>query len=102
MDALRAKINTLRPEWTRVPHFTQMELYSLQGSAQTIEAFTDDDWSIIAAFLAYKPRGEERLWQVKSRSKFIESPVDALTAANEWAIKNGRVARKGNQGSIWK
>lgn len=102
MQPLVDRVNSLRPEWKRVPHFTASEMYALSGSAKAIESLDDNALAVIRRFLAYKPRGNEKLWQVKSREKFMEAPADVLAAAEEWDRKNGGGPRTSTNGGAWK
>ena len=98
MDALKTKINSLRPEWKKMPHLSAMEMHTLQGCAHSLECLAESDWRLIQDFLAYTPRGTEKLYQVRSREKFLQTPVDTLTAATEWQKSQGNSPTKSNGG----
>jgi hypothetical protein len=98
MDALKTKINSLRPEWKKMPHLSAMEMHTLQGCAHSLECLAESDWRLIQDFLAYTPRGTEKLYQVRSREKFLQTPVDTLTAATEWQKSQGNSPAKSNGG----
>jgi hypothetical protein len=98
MDALKVKINSLRPEWKKMPHLSAMEMHTLQGCAHSLECLAESDWQLIRDFLAYAPRGTEKLYQVRSREKFLQTPVDTLTAATEWQKSQGNSPTKSNGG----
>lgn len=85
MDQIKAKVNTLRSEWGKMPHFSASENYTLQGCAHSLEGLDEASWKLMRDYLAYVPRGAEKLYQVRSREKFLQTPVDTLTAATEWA-----------------
>lgn len=85
---LAAKVNSLRPEWGRLRHFTALELATFREAEPQLAALAGDDWDSMRDFLNYSPRGDERLWQVRSRDKFLQSPADVLTHANEWRKKH--------------
>lgn len=88
MDALVRKIGLLRPGWDRA--LTAMEMHTLHGSSECLTDFADHEWQLMREYLAYQPRGGERFWQVRSREKFLQAPVDTLTAAEEWAKTHRR------------
>ena len=98
MDALKVKINSLRPEWKKMSHLSAMEMHTLQGCAHSLECLAESDWQLIRDFLAYAPRGTEKLYQVRSREKFLQTPVDTLTAATEWQKSQGNSPTKSNGG----
>jgi hypothetical protein len=98
MDALKVKINSLRPEWKKMPHLSAMEMHTLQGCAHSLACLAESDWQLIRDFLAYAPRGTEKLYQVRSREKFLQTPVDTLTAATEWQKSQGNSPTKSNGG----
>jgi hypothetical protein len=98
MDAIKAKVNTLRPEWKKMPHFSGVELHTLQSCAHSLECLTEPDWQLMRDFLAYTPRGAEKPYQVRSREKFLQTPVDTLTAATEWQKSQGNSPIKSNGG----
>ena len=98
MDALKTKINSLRPEWQKMPQLSYSESHTLQGCAHSLEGLADSDWNLIRDFLAYTPRGTEKLYQVRSREKFLQTPVDTLTAATEWQKSQGNSPTKSNGG----
>jgi len=89
MDGIKAKVNTLRAEWGKMPHFSASENYTLQGCAHSLEGLDESSWKLMRDFLAYVPRGAEKLYQVRSREKFLQTPVDTLTAATEWKKTQG-------------
>lgn len=92
------KINALRPEWKKMPHLSHMEMHTLQGCAHSLEGLEDSDWQLMRDFLAYTPRGAEKLYQVRSREKFLQTPVDTLTAATEWQKSQGAAPTKSTGG----
>lgn len=92
------KINALRPEWKKMPHLSHMEMHTLQGCAHSLEGLEDSDWELMRDFLAYAPRGAEKLYQVRSRDKFLQTPVDTLTAATEWQKSQGSAPTKSTGG----
>jgi hypothetical protein len=98
LQDLIPKINTLRPEWKKMPHLSGAEMHTLQSSAHSLECLADADWRLIRDFLAYSPKGAEKLYQVRSREKFLQTPVDTLTAATEWQKSQGNSPAKSNGG----
>jgi len=83
------KVNSLRAEWQKMPHLSATEMYTLQGCAHSLEGLDESSWSLMRDFLAYVPRGAEKIYQVRSREKFLQTPVDTLTAATEWKKTQG-------------
>lgn len=92
------KVNSLRPEWRKMPHLSAMEMHTLQGCAHSLEGLDEASWILMRNFLAYTPRGTEKLYQVRSREKFLQTPVDTLTAATEWQKSQGNSPTKSNGG----
>jgi len=99
MDGIKAKVNTLRVEWGKMPHFSASENYTLQGCAHSLEGLDESSWKLMRDFLAYVPRGAEKLYQVRSREKFLQTPVDTLTAATEWKKTQGGTSQ--STGGKW-
>jgi hypothetical protein len=98
LQELVPKVNSLRPEWKKMPHLSAMEMHTLQGCAHSLECLTETDWQLMREFLAYAPRGAEKPYQVRSREKFLQTPVDTLTAATEWQKSQGNSPTKLNGG----
>jgi hypothetical protein len=98
LQELVPKVNSLRPEWKKMPHLSAMEMHTLQGCAHSLEGLDEASWSLMRDFLAYAPRGAEKLYQVRSREKFLQTPVDTLTAATEWQKTQAGTSAKSNGG----
>ena len=90
MDALARKIGHLRNGWDRA--MTAMEMHTLHGSSECLNDFSKDEWELMREYLHYTPRAGEKFWQVRSREKFLQAPVDTLTAAEDWARTHRRKA----------
>lgn len=90
------KVNSLRPAWKRLSHFTHMEQHALHGALQTLESMEDADWSLVRAYFSYTPRGNERHYPVTKRCSFLEDPAGTLTAAEEWARTHREEAKQSN------
>jgi hypothetical protein len=98
LQELIPKVNSLRPEWKKMPHLSAMEMHTLQGCAHSLEGLDEGSWNLMRDFLAYAPRGAEKLYQVRSREKFLQTPVDTLTAATEWQKTQAGTSAKSNGG----
>ena len=77
-----SKIGTLRSGWERP--LTSMEQHNLFGSLDCLREITDGEWEKMKRFLAYTPRGGERLYQVRNRDRFIQDPLSTLSCAEDW------------------
>ncbi|MGC4013403.1 MAG: hypothetical protein QM755_02635 [Luteolibacter sp.] len=90
LDLIRHQVNSLRPEWARMPHMTGAELHALHDAAVCLEHLPQEEWTIIRDYLAARlPEGSGG-WQPQSRRKFLESPSDVLTHALQWHRKHSR------------
>lgn len=86
VDRVLKQLGTLKPGWERP--LSQVEMHELHGSLDTLSTFTDAEWQAIAAWLSYKPKSYEKLYQVQNRQSFLRTPVDTLTAAETWRDAN--------------
>jgi len=86
VDRVMRQLGKLKPGWERP--LSQIEMHEMHGSLDTLSTFTDGEWQTIAEFLQYTPKSWEKLYQVKSRQWFLQSPVDTLTAAETWKDAN--------------
>lgn len=91
VDRVMRQLGKLRPGWDRP--LSQVEMHELNGSLDTLATFTDSEWQDIGAWLSYKPKSWEKLYQVHNRQSFLRAPVDTLTAAESWKDQN-KPARK--------
>jgi hypothetical protein len=85
IEPLKKKINSLRPAWAKLPHFTAMEMHALHGAIPTLESMQDEDWDLVRAYFAYTPKGNEKHYPVTKRSRFLDDPSGTLAAAEDWA-----------------
>lgn len=86
VDRVLRQLGKLKQGWDRP--LSQIEMHELNGSLDFLSTLTDSEWQTIAEFLAYTPKSWEKLYQVKSRQWFLQSPVDTLTAAESWKDAN--------------
>lgn len=86
VDRVLKQLGTLKAGWDRP--LSQVEMHELHGSLDTLSTFTDAEWQAIAAWLSYKPKSYEKLFQVQNRQSFLRAPVDTLTAAETWRDAN--------------
>ncbi len=86
VDRVLKQLGTLKPGWERP--LSQVEMHEMHGSLDTLSTFTDGEWHAIAAWLSYKPKSWEKLYQVQNRQSFLRAPVDTLTAAETWRDAN--------------
>ena len=86
VDRVMRQLGKLKPGWERP--LSQIEMHELNGSLDFLSTVTDSEWQTIAEFLQYTPKSWEKLYQVKSRQWFLQSPVDTLTAAETWKDAN--------------
>jgi hypothetical protein len=86
VDRVMRQLGKLRPGWERP--LSQVEMHELNGSLDTLATFTDSEWQDIGAWLSYKPKSWEKLYQVQNRQSFLRAPVDTLTAAESWKDQN--------------
>lgn len=91
-DTLQAKVNSLRPEWQAFPRFDASELHHFRFHADDFARLKDDDWQMMRDFLAYRPRGKEKLFQVERRDYFLKSPKETLMNAKSWARANRKTS----------
>lgn len=84
------RINGLRPAWSKLSHFTAMEMYELRDSTATLAGLEDGDWQLISEFFAYTPRDREQFARVTKRASFLQDPSGTLAAAQEWAKTHRR------------
>jgi len=92
VDRVLRQLGKLKPGWERP--LSQIEMHEMSGSLDTLATFTDSEWQDIAAWLSYKPKSYEKLYQVQNRQSFLRSPVDTLTAAETWKDANKPARRK--------
>lgn len=86
VDRVLRQLGKLKPGWERP--LSQIEMHEMNGSLDTLSSFTDSEWQDIAAWLNYKPKSWEKLYQVQNRQSFLRAPVDTLTAAETWKDQN--------------
>jgi hypothetical protein len=86
VDRVVKQVGTLKPGWDRP--LSQIEMHEMHGSLETLASLTDTEWRDIGAWLQYKPKSWEKLYQVQNRQSFLRSPVDTLTAAETWRDAN--------------
>lgn len=86
VDRVLRQLGRLKPGWERP--LSQIEMHELNGSLDTLATFADSEWDDIAAWLSYKPKSWEKLYQVQNRQSFLRAPVDTLTAAETWKDQN--------------
>jgi hypothetical protein len=86
VDRVLRQLGKLKPGWERP--LSQIEMHEMHGSLDFLSTVTDSEWQTIREFLSYTPKSWEKLYQVKSRQWFLQSPVDTLTAAETWKDAN--------------
>jgi len=86
VDRVLRHLGKLKPGWDRP--LSQIEMHEMNGSLDTLATFTETEWADIAAWLQYKPKSWEKLYQVQNRQSFLRAPVDTLTAAETWKDAN--------------
>ena len=83
MEAIAAKICSLRPEWSRIA-LSYSERQSIIHNAASLHSVSSSDWRAIGDYLrATIPEGRPA-WQPRNRSKFVETIGDVLGYALEW------------------
>ena len=86
VDRVLRQLGKLKPGWERP--LSGEEMQEMHGSLETLATLTDGEWQSIAAWLSYKPKSYEKLYQVQNRRSFLRAPVDTLTAAETWRDAN--------------
>lgn len=86
VDRVLRQLGKLKPGWERP--LSGEEMQEMHGSLETLATLTDGEWQAIAAWLSYKPKSWEKLYQVQNRRSFLRAPVDTLTAAETWRDAN--------------
>lgn len=88
MEALKAKINALKPEWGKPAVWGYAENQNLfGGAAAQLEELTDDDWKLLKAYLNTPMAKGSNFWQPTNRGKFCESFADVWGGVQRWASK---------------
>lgn len=90
MDALKTRINGLRPEWGKPARWNRSEEEALfGGTAGQLEELTDDDWELVKSYLnAHVPKSAD-FWQPVNRLKFVETFPSVWGSATRWQSKPG-------------
>lgn len=88
LEALKSKINALKPEWNKPARWGYAEEQHLfGGAAAQLEELTDDDWKLLKAYLGTPMPKGSNYWQPNGRSKLCESFADVWAGVQRWASK---------------
>jgi len=92
--ALREKINSLFDAWTEAPGFTLTERETLAANLEALASIPDAGWPLMARYVrARHPEGSAP-WIPKSRTRFMESPIDLHKRAKDWDRKQPKPTLK--------
>jgi hypothetical protein len=88
MEALKARINAMKPEWAKPAVWGYSENQNLfGGAAAQLEELTEDDWRLLKAYLNTPlPKGAN-YWQPTNRGKLCETFADVWGSVQRWASK---------------
>ena len=89
-DDLTARINALRPEWSKPSTWSYNEQEALfNGAAKQLEETSEDDWELLGSFLNAFIPDAKAYFQPRSRSMFVRSFADVFASAQRWQSKPG-------------
>ena len=102
IDVLKARINSLRPQWKRPVHWNHAEDRLLhEGTAGQMQELTADDWETLRLYLEAKGLSEKEFWRPNNRSQFVKCFPDIFSSALRWAGTSGAMPKPKLNG-IWK
>jgi hypothetical protein len=87
-DGVISKIKNLRREWAAVPVFTNLEERKFRANLHVFGYFADDDWEVIARFLAARLPEGAAWFQPRMLVRFLENPSGTLAQARAWSEKH--------------
>ncbi len=86
-DDLIRSAKALRKNWQASPFLSKRERRQFRHSSAMLGAFTPEDWTTLAAFMAARLPDGTSYFQPQMLEKFLENPGNALGHARDWQGK---------------